>query len=99
MPPAFAREFPPDPVLGALVEAFERGDYAHVRLGARTLAREAQDDAVRRAARELRARTEPDPLARLLFALTAVLLAFLTIYWVANAHAPPAPEPRTDHVH
>ena len=82
MRPAFAVEFPEDAALDALVAAFERGDFARVREGAAALARESTDDAVRRAARELAARTEADPLARLLVALTTALLCFLTLYWV-----------------
>lgn len=76
--PAFARGFPRDPALDALVQAFEAGDYGRVRLQAPKLANEAEDPAVRKAAAELRRRIDPDPLAYWLLALTATLLAFLT---------------------
>lgn len=76
--PAFAKRFPRDPELDALVEAFEKGNYARVRLEAPQLAERASDLAVAAAARELRKRLDPDPLAHVLLALTAALLAFLT---------------------
>jgi hypothetical protein len=80
--PPFATAFPREPDLDRLVDAFERGNYALVRAGARRLAEEAERDEVRRAARELLRRIDPDPLATLMLAAAAALLAFLAAwYW------------------
>jgi hypothetical protein len=82
--PAFASDFPDHPELAALVDAFARGDYRTVREQAPVLAASAEDEDVRRAAKLLRARLEPDKAARILFVLAALLLAFLTAWWVAH---------------
>lgn len=82
--PAFAKSFPADPALAALVEAFARGDYRTVRDEAPRLAATTTDADVKRAALLLRERIEPDPTARLLFLLAIVLLAFLAIWWVTH---------------
>ena len=84
--PSFARSFPRQAELDALVDAFERGDYAHVRRAAPQLARRTEDAAVAAAARELRARIEPDPVALYLLALVGALLVFLTVWFVGHAH-------------
>ena len=56
--PPFAKDWPDDAGLTAALEAFSRGDFAAVRQQAKAL--EAHDDeAVRRAARDLVARTSP----------------------------------------
>jgi hypothetical protein len=89
VPPAFARDFPHDPRLDALVGAFSRGDYRRVRADAAALAHETKDEAVRRAAEELIDRTRPDPLAVALLGLAAVLLAILTAWAIAHGKAPP----------
>jgi hypothetical protein len=86
--PPFARSFPRDPVLDALVDAFERGDYARVRREAPKLASEADRDDVRDAARELARRIDPDPLAVYLLAGAAALLAFLAAWYWAHVHTP-----------
>ena len=95
--PAFAREFPNDPELAALVDAFAAGDYATVRTGAPALASKTTDEHVKRAAELLRARIEPDPTARVFFALTAALLVFLMTWWATHdgpqSHGPPKPVP------
>lgn len=96
--PTFARGFPASPELDALVDAFSRGDYAHVRSEAPRLAQQTEDDAVRTAARTLVERTRPDPLAVTLLWLAAGLLALMSAYWIAHGHAPqgsgpPAPRP------
>jgi hypothetical protein len=85
--PAFAREFPRHPELDDLVAAFARGDYHTVREGAPKLAASTKDDRIKRAAETLRARIEPDPTSRILFAFAALLLAFLTFYWVKHSGA------------
>lgn len=82
--PAFARDFPPSPELDALVTAFSRGDYAKVRREAPAVAEKTEDPAVRDAARTLVQRTEADPLAKALFALTGLLLLLLSVYWVLH---------------
>lgn len=76
--PAFAKGFPRDAELDALVRAFELGNYAFVRAEAPKLAARATDEKIAAAARELRKRLDPDPLAYALLALTTALLAFLT---------------------
>ena len=103
--PQFARSFPSHPELDALVAAYARGDYATVRERAPALAASADDDAVKRAARTLRERIEPDPTSKTIFLLAAALLVFLTAWWVAhdgpegNGNPPPAPiAPKVEHV-
>ena len=94
--PKFAKDFPRDPELDALVAAFARGDYAAVREGAPKLASTTSDEAVRRAARTLRERIEPDPTSRALFLIAAALLIALTAWWVAHDGPEgnaPAPKP------
>lgn len=84
--PAFARSFPRDPDLDALVAAFEAGDYARVRREAPKLAKSTDRDDVRAAARELRRRLDPDPLAVFLLGIAAVLLVVLFGYYGLHAH-------------
>lgn len=95
--PAFARDFPRDPELDALVSAFARGDHAAVRTGAPALAEKAELEEVKRAARLLRERIEPDPSSRLFFVLTAALLVFLMAWWATHdgsaTHGAPLPKP------
>ncbi len=78
--PRFLLAFPKHPDLERLVDAFEAGNYALVRAEAEALAERTESRAVRDAALELRRRIEPDPLAKYLLALTAVLLLSLA-YW------------------
>ena len=78
--PHFLLQFPEDPRLGELVRAFERGDYAAVRLGAPTLMEEATEPAVRLAARDLRRRIDPDPLMKYLLWSALGLFVFLVFY-------------------
>jgi len=88
--PSFAADFPRDPALDALVQAFVDGDYARVRADAPRLAATSEDPAVRDAARTLRTRIEPDPLALALMGIAAALLVALSGYWITHAHHPPA---------
>ncbi len=83
--PAFLATFPDDPELSPVVAAFERGDYAAVRQQAARLAKHAESKRVRRAARELLHRIEPDPLAKVLLLAAFALLLFLVI-WAYAAH-------------
>ena len=102
--PRFAKDFPRNPELDALVAAFARGDYATVREGAPKLASATTDEAVRRAAETLRARIEPDPTSKALFLIAAALLVLLTAWWVTHDGPPegsaPAPKvaPKVEHV-
>jgi hypothetical protein len=87
--PPFARDFPHDAELDALVAAFSRGDYGRVRAEGAALARETKDEAIGRAAQELVDRTRPDPLAVALLGLAALLLVILTAWAIAHGKAPP----------
>jgi hypothetical protein len=89
--PAFAQGFPAVAELDALVAAFADGDFRRVREEAPRLEASTDDEAVKKAARTLRARTEPDPIAVWLLAAAATLLVFLSAWWIAKSHAPPAP--------
>jgi hypothetical protein len=95
--PSFAAEFPASPELDALVDAFARGDYAHVRAEAPNLEKTSPDDAVRAAAKTLVERTQPDPLAVRLLLLTGVLLVVLAGWWIVHGQPPagatPSPTP------
>jgi hypothetical protein len=87
--PRFAKDFPDDAELDALVAAFVGGNYAKVRRGATALAKSADKSEVRHAAAELLSRTKADPLSIYLFALAAVLLVVLSGYWVTHDNPPP----------
>jgi hypothetical protein len=78
---SFAARFPRDPALDALLDAFDRGDFAAVKRGANAIALGDASDDVKKAAREVLARTRPDPLSALFFGLAGALLVFLSIYW------------------
>jgi len=86
--PAFARTWPHDATLDALVLAFEAGDYARVRREAPTLAERAESNAVRRAARELRRRLDPDPVAVYMLMVAGALLALLAGWYWLHPHSP-----------
>jgi hypothetical protein len=91
--PLFARDFPRGPALDALVGAFARGDYAHVRVEGPKLAKSAQEPDVRRAALTLVAHTQPDALATWLLVLTGALLITLSAYWIGHGKPPPGSTP------
>ena len=82
--PSFAREFPRTQELDALVDAFVRGDYRRVRDEAPKLAASSEEPTVKEAARVLRERIEPDPLAKSILAGAAILLAVMTVWWLAH---------------
>jgi hypothetical protein len=86
--PAFARTFPRDPALDALVAAFDAGNYARVRREAPALAKTTDRDDVRDAARELARRLDPDPLAVYLLGGATLLLAFLAAWYWSHPHVP-----------
>ena len=99
--PAFAADFPRDPALDALLAAFDAGNFARVREEAPRLVASASDPSIVRAARELLARTRPDPLARGVLVITGVLLVALSAWWIAHDGAPasaPAAAPVIEHV-
>ena len=87
--PAFALNFPEDPALQALVAAFEQGDYARVRREAPALIKQTESAEVRKAARELVKRLDPDPVAVYLLAGAALLLAFLAFWYWTHPHVAP----------
>jgi hypothetical protein len=82
--PAFAKYFPKDEALDAVLLAFINGDYARVREEATRLAAKTTDDEVKRAALELRSRTNADPMAKVFFLVAFALLFFLTVWWMAH---------------
>ena len=97
--PRFAESFPADDDLEALILAFARGDYRAVRDGVPALKDKPED--VAKAAKQLLAATEPDPTAKLLFAMTGVLLVFLFAWWVTHdgpRESAPASRPTVEHV-
>ena len=78
--PAFLLEFPDDPELELLIAAFESGNFAWVRAEAPNLAARTSSEAVRRAALELRSRTDPDPLLVGMLGLCILLFVFLVVW-------------------
>ncbi|MBI2389361.1 MAG: hypothetical protein HYV09_07170 [Deltaproteobacteria bacterium] len=92
--PPFARSYPRDAELDRLVAYFQRGNHRAVRDRAEALAQKTSDPKVAAAARDLRARIEPDPLARVLLGATLALLLVLTAWAVHRStelRAAPAP--------
>jgi len=86
--PPFAQEFPRDPALDALVDAFARGDYERVRSGALELVRSSGDEAIAHAARTLLDRTRPDPTAVALLLMAALLLLVVAAWWMTHGRPP-----------
>lgn len=83
--PAFARDYPRQPELDALVDAFARGDYRTVRSQAPLLAARADvSPEVQTAALELRRRIEPERHAVLLFVFAGALMVFLFSWWLTH---------------
>lgn len=94
--PAFAKDFPADPRLDALVALFEKGNYQKARKDAEALLKATDDKAIHAAVAEIQKRLQPDPLALYLLAISAALLAILAgWYWSQSSatttdHAPAA---------
>lgn len=86
--PAFARTFPRDPALDALVAAFADGNFARVREDAPGVIASSEHEDVRSSAALLLDRTRPDPRGRWLFAFAALLLAALTGWWILHDGPP-----------
>ena len=84
--PRFARRFPRDAALDALVDAFDEGNYAKVRREAPELAEKTSNDDVKVAALELRRRIDPDPLSIALMVLACTLLVVLAIFYFTHKH-------------
>lgn len=97
--PAFAARYPKDAELARLVAAFARGNHRAVRDGAEALAARTDDPAVAAAARDLRARLEPDRIAFVLYGATLLLLVTLFAWAMHRSkelqQAPTKPPPRT----
>jgi hypothetical protein len=83
--PGFARDFPSEARLDVLVRAFADGDYARVRREAPALAKSADRDDVKLAARALLERTRADPLMIVFLVVTGALLLTLSLYWWAHS--------------
>lgn len=83
--PIFVLGFPHDPELDRLVRAFELGNYAYVRAQAPKLAAQGSTSEIRAAASELARRIEPDPLIKVLLALSVALLIALA-FWAYKTH-------------
>ena len=67
--------------IAEIESAFARGDYARVKREALPLAASTKNDDVRARAQALDNRLKPDPIAKVLFIVAAVLLAALTAYF------------------
>lgn len=88
--PAFAKDFPQDPRLDALLALFEQGNYQKVRREAEALLKSTDDQAILAAVAEIKKRLQPDPLALYLLALSAALLAILAGYYWSQPSPPAA---------
>lgn len=91
--PNFAKDYPKE--LDELVAAFEAGNYALVRAEAGKIAAgngtKKGDAALRRAARDLVSRTEPDRLQLILLGIALALLVGLAGYWLKHQEPPKTP--------
>lgn len=83
--PAFVLSFPSHPELDRVVRAFELGNYAYVRAEAPKLLEGTESPRVREAAGELLRRIEPDPLVKVLLAMSVLLLLVIT-FWAYRTH-------------
>lgn len=94
--PSFAKERFEHAELEELVTAFARGNFAFVReKGAALASRKDESDEIRQTARDIVDRTQPDPWAKFLFVVAALLLLVVASYWIlqrdTKAHAPRVP--------
>lgn len=84
MEPEFAKHYPDDAELKALVESFEAGDYRAVREGTAHIAADAKkSDEVKAAARDLRSRTEASRAQIALLVIAALMVIALS--WIEIA--------------
>lgn len=87
---SFARSFPPSAELDALLDAFDRGNYARVRELAPPLVARADAPEIARAARDVARRVEPDRTVLALLGISIALLAVLAIwFWTHKLGAHP----------
>ena len=93
--PKFTETYPDDPALDRLVDAFARGNHRLVREEAEALAKKTDDPEVAEAARDLRRRLDPDPIAYVLLGTTAVLLIVLTIWAMGQSKRYDSTRPAT----
>lgn len=84
--PPFARTYPRHAQLDQLVAAFEEGNFARVREDATALMHGDEEEAVKRAAADLRRRIDPAPTSIFLWALGVALLVFLYGFYVSHGH-------------
>jgi len=82
---AFAAHYPRTDTLDELLEAFDAGNFRRVRRGAAAVTRTSDNAAERRAAQDLRRRTEPDPYGIYLLFLAVGLLAFVALHHFLTA--------------
>lgn len=87
--PKFAKDYPKE--LDELVAAFEAGNHALVRSEAGKIAAGDGSAALKRAARDLSSRTEPDRLQLALVAIAFALLVGLSAYWLTHQEPPKSP--------
>lgn len=84
--PRFVLDFPSNADLDTLVDAFERGDFRSVNVGATALREKNQDPAIRAACEELLLRIRPDPLVKALLGISVLLFVAL-VAWSYLGHA------------
>lgn len=95
--PPFAQGYPADPRVDRLLALLARGNHRAVKEGAEALLGD-DDPSVVAAAKDLRARLAPDPLAPVLLGTTAVLLVALVLFALGRSRehrAHPAAPPKT----
>lgn len=85
--PPFLLNFPKDPKLDLLVQAYEAGNFRYVRSHAAQLIAETDNPEVRKAAEQLRRRIDPHPLVVTMLAIAIVLFSFLVVWaYTAASH-------------
>ena len=84
--PQFASDYPHDPALEALLEAFEAGNFAYVRREAERVASATDDEQVSAAARDLKRRISPDRASIALLVLGVLLLLKLFHHYIGLQH-------------
>ena len=80
----FAAAYPESAELDLLLAAFRAGNHRAVRDGAAKLAAQSEDEAVRRAARDLQSRLRPHPVSVYLLCISLVLLGVLVAHYLGH---------------